>query len=155
MKNYCGSGVVFWKKENGKIFVLLQKRSANMKVAAGMWSTFGGAREADETAIEAAMREACEETGQKVFGRQAILDFFTKDGSFNFHTEPLRVTNLPGYEFATYQCEVLGDKATSKWYSKDVAGEVEDIAWFATDSLPENTFVIALRYIREVVKKNS
>jgi len=62
------SSLAPYKNENGAIFIFLQKRAKDAKVAPGFFGFFGGGSKEEETPEEALLREIKEE-----------LDFVPKD----------------------------------------------------------------------------
>lgn len=51
------SALAPYKIENNEVFIYLQKRAKNAKIAPGLFGFFGGGREGDETKEEALLRE--------------------------------------------------------------------------------------------------
>lgn len=137
-----GAGIIFWKKENGKIYVLLANRAHGY--GKDHYSTFGGHKEDVDfengklNLFNTAIRESAEETSViKDHGSKTDLEtakkFFSQEG-FNLNPKPIRKINVPFYKFYTYECEV---KDTSKWFKESWEHYKDTMEWFAVDSLPK------------------
>lgn len=137
-----GAGIIFWKKESNKIYVLLAKRAHGY--GKNYYSTFGGHKEKVDfedgklNLFNTAIRESAEETGIiKDHGSKVELEkakqFFSKDG-FKLNPKPIRKVNVPYYQFYTYECEVTD---SSKWYKESWEHYYGTMDWYALDSLPK------------------
>jgi 8-oxo-dGTP pyrophosphatase MutT (NUDIX family) len=96
------SVLVPYKKENGMIYVFLQKRSDDAEREPGLFGFFGGGADNDETPEEALLREVKEELdfvpdNFEHFGTyylpKTVVDVFTTEVGSNFEEE---ITVLEG-----------------------------------------------------------
>jgi 8-oxo-dGTP pyrophosphatase MutT (NUDIX family) len=85
------------RDDEGVVRVLLQHRAPWVHQG-DTWSIPGGARDADEPAVDAAFREVAEETGMRLIGMADVIATFVDDhGDWSYSTvcaalaEPLKV----------------------------------------------------------------
>ena len=144
IKPYRGAAILFWKKVDGKVFVLLGKRT--IKVGYGKWSTFGGGYNNDGSCLKNAEREASEETNQctdweKFFGSEE------NKSCFHVNQKSIRHVRLPFYWYETYACQVTGDEMDHAWWGNEDGTanntEVSEWKWFETTKLPKDTYILA------------
>lgn len=100
--------------------VLLVKRAENPEK--GKWSLPGGFVDAGEDPREAAIREAYEETGLRVKITRLLEVFYHP--SLNSSPTPIVIA---------FEAQMIGG-------ALGAADDAEEVAWFATDSLPELAF---------------
>ncbi|MBS0410817.1 MAG: NUDIX domain-containing protein [Proteobacteria bacterium] len=97
------------------------------------WYMPGGGVERGETAEEALERELMEEAGIRMTARARLL---------SFHSNHVR---FPGDHVLIYRIEAFEAGAPTQ------AGEIAEIAWFATDALPADITPSTRRRIEEAL----
>lgn len=144
-KPYRGAAILFWKKVDGKVFVLLGKRS--LKFGYGKWSTFGGEyKNNDGSCLKNAEREASEETNRDE-GWEKFFESEKNKSCFHVNQKPIRHVRLPFYWYETYACQVAGDEMDhALWVNRNgraYNNEVSEWKWFETTKLPKDTYILA------------
>lgn len=119
----CGASVIV---ENEKGEVLLQKRADN-----GLWGYSGGSVELYEVVEEAAARELLEETGI-VAERLELLGVFSGPRMAYTYPNGDQVSNVD----VVYLCRAYHGQLCCQ------EGEVEALAFFPLDGLPETLFEV-------------
>jgi ADP-ribose pyrophosphatase YjhB (NUDIX family) len=117
LRPVIGVGVVIWR---GDKVLLIKRRNAPRK---GEWGLPGGKQNSGETVIEAAVREALEETGLNIvpLGIVTVIDSITrgKKGNIEFH-----------YTIV----EIAAESREGEAYARDDALEVR---WATLDEVEE------------------
>lgn len=129
----CGASVIV-ENENGEI--LLQQRSDN-----GQWAYAGGAVELFERVEDAAARELLEETGLTAENLE-LLGVFSGPNMRYVYPNGDEVSNID----VVYVCSQYHGELRCQ------AGEVEGLAFFPLDALPQPLFSIHVAVI-ETYKK--
>lgn len=144
-----GAGIIFWKKVDGKKFVLLGKRSCGY--GKNHFSNFGGHQEKSDEKIflNTAIRESAEETGIiPNYGNQIqkAKDFFSNP-DFHLNPKPIRKTffiydsfrhhTFRHYTFHTFECEVTGEMSEKKWFSNCTEHYKETVGWYPISKFPK------------------
>jgi 8-oxo-dGTP pyrophosphatase MutT (NUDIX family) len=138
---YRGGGVAVFRKNNGKIEVLLGLRLNNP--GKGKWSFPGGGAEGKEKLITAGIREFREEVGVQLYGR-----YITKTGVY-------KIKN-PLFEWETQIIETtqkINPKGIGSWWwtgeaAKTYGGEFATLEWIALEDLGR---LRLYRWVREVI----
>ncbi len=153
---FRGAAVIFWKKENGKKYVLLSKRSGGY--GTGYYSNQGGHQDSVDfekgkwNYLNTAVREAGEET--KVIPRNALAAakaFFLENPDFKFRAKRIRNFNIHVYHHVTFACQVTGKMATEKWYKESSESYAGTMNWYALDKLPKKILFVCrlnILYVR-------
>lgn len=143
LKPYYGAGMIFYKREQDGVYVLLEKRGATMRHFPNQWSITGGGCNRGESPLDCAYREAEEEIAggkvgvfkTKTFG-EAVLN---------------KKTDLPFYHYSTYAVEILGETEKNRgWISQPY--EAQEIRWFKIDELPNDLCIMAKPVILKLKK---
>lgn len=87
---FGAAGLLLWHADR----VLLQHR-ATWSHHGGTWGIPGGARHRSETAVEAALREAAEETGLGAAGVRVVAESVVEHGGWAYTTIIARVEHEP------------------------------------------------------------
>jgi 8-oxo-dGTP diphosphatase len=124
-KSKLGVGVLI--ERNGKI--LLGKRCEGW--ANGTWTLIGGKLKSDETYVEAAKREAREETGLEIDD----LELITK-----------HVNDIDGLPYITFGFKPRIVKGEPKVMEPD---EIERWEWFSPNNLPKSIYVPTKKMIEQ------
>ncbi|MCQ2601515.1 MAG: hypothetical protein MJ184_09175 [Treponema sp.] len=150
---FRGAAVIFWKKENGKKYVLLSKRSCGY--GKSFFSNQGGHQDSVDFEnnkwiyINTAVRESSEETKVvRQYGKTSSLadkqkalikarKFFFENSDFIFNEKPIRNFNIGFYHHVTYECLVTGKMADEKWYAESHESIYGTMKWYALDNLPK------------------
>lgn len=105
--------------------VLLQHR-ASWSHHGGTWGIPGGARDRGESAVQAALREAAEESTLDVAGLAPVREFVDDHGGWSYTTVVVRTPDAP-------PVRVRGAESTElRWVRTDRLGELELHPGFAT-----------------------
>lgn len=119
----AAAGIVFVAPDGD---VLVLRRASTEENYAGHWSLPGGKANADETAADAAVREACEELGLDAVGAAQIKG--------NKHSPGLKLLDCidtpNGMCFSTYA------KAVDEKFTPKLNAEHSGYAWVGLDTLP-------------------
>ncbi len=102
--------------------VLLQRRSDN-----GRWCLPGGAIEPGETAEQAVVREAHEETGYVIVAERLVGVYSLPEHTTITYPDG----NTVSYVALTFQCRVVGGSAS-------LSDETIDVTWCSADALPSS-----------------
>jgi 8-oxo-dGTP pyrophosphatase MutT (NUDIX family) len=139
---YRGGGVAVFRKNNGKVEVLLGLRLN--RPGKGKWSFPGGGAEGKEKLITAGVREFREEVGVQLLGR-----YITKVGVYKIQN--------PLFDWETQVIETtqnIDPKGIGAWWrtgdsAKNYGGEFSTLEWVALEDIGK---LRLHRWVREVVK---
>lgn len=135
---YRGAGTLFYKKQNGKLYVLLIKRPS------GIWSVPGGGKEFhDKSYQDAALRESKEELSNCKFdfNKSKNVKDIKRLASFKFY---------PWFRYDVFTARLTGEVKTQKWDIQK--SEIRKARWFNVDKLPKYRY-FNIKYLCNKLKK--
>lgn len=150
---FRGAAIIIWKKEDGKKYVLLSKRSCGY--GKGYYSNQGGHQDSVDfengkwCCLNTAVRETAEETEiVPQYGRYASFSdkqkalsdakaFFLDNPDFKLNPKYIRNFNIGVYHHVTYECQATGKMASEKWYKESHESTSGTMRWYALDELPK------------------
>lgn len=127
LRAHVGSALILMPATSAFIFddqghILLQRRSDN-----GMWGMPGGAIDPGETAAQAVVREAYEETGLRVKPERCIAVIKHRNTYPNGDEIEVHIT--------AFRCQILGGSLES------LDGESLELRFFAPSDLPDSNML--------------
>lgn len=124
---YRGAGCLFFKKENGRTFILLEKRASSMRFG-NQWTIPGGGSELkDDCALDTALRESDEE-----------IDHFHKSFAKNYYEKADRLHTSRWFTYRYDYFIVKVDEADFHRVWGPDPCEVSKVKWFNIKTLPRN-----------------
>ena len=123
--NYHGAGILFYKKQQSKLSILLAQRKRS-----GVWSIPGGGRDGcDSDPWSVANRETAEEFGSVPSRHQVKSSWTYPFGILGFHWTTFVVEALDPPPIESYP-----DRR-----ARDFVNEFRNVAWFPINALPPKT----------------
>jgi len=159
-KPFHGAGIIIWKEENGKKYVLLGQRACGF--AKGKYSSFGGHFEKVDFVnhrrnyLYTAIRETAEETSVIPSHGNHIdkaEEFFLNNPGFELNNRAFRKIHVPHYHYNTYICKASGKMASEKWYKETREHVTGTIKWYSVDELPSPLVFACKLNILKVLKE--
>lgn len=132
---YAGAGMLFWCKDNGKIYVLLGKRANHHGLGYHQWSIPGGGKEYGEDLKDTAIRESSEEVGWTIHHKERV--------------EELWNVNIP----SLFRFYVYSFRCKKMFTLNKPCNEFTEIRWFCTDNLPKERFILLDQQISRLVER--
>ena len=124
---YKGAGILFFKKEHGNTFILLEKRASTLCFA-NQWTIPGGEVDfSDECTLDTALREANEEID--CFHKSFANKYFEK-------AKRLHTSRWPWYRYDYFIAEADKEEYSRIWGPQP--GEVTAVRWFNIKILPKH-----------------